>query len=182
MIRLEPVVLSGPEGTLPLWMIRLYRSAFPPEERRSVDSLTRLAATDPRFSIFRIVSSGGADSGFVTLWDFGAFRYVEHFAICHELRGAGTGAEVLRLLKEATPASPLVLEVEPAGSTPEADRRIRFYRRAGFALHDRFPYLQPPYSAGLSPVELTLMSSGPLPLPLGQVSETLHREVYGTPE
>lgn len=154
----------------------LYLDAFPPEERRPWSTIVAPASqAGPRLMF---VSDGGDTfAGFVTLWDFGAFVYIEHFAIDPSIRGRGTGARVLARLADMA-GRPLVLEAEPvADDNPMAARRIGFYQRNGFALlgHD---YVQPPYQPGLPPVPLRLMSTDAA-IDAAAVERTLHSEVYG---
>ena len=61
-------------------MLDLYLSAFPAEERRDVSDLVRLMRGEPRFHVLAAYDEAGF-AGFITYWDFSAFRYVEHFAI-----------------------------------------------------------------------------------------------------
>ncbi|MGM9865461.1 MAG: GNAT family N-acetyltransferase, partial [Muribaculaceae bacterium] len=109
--------------------------------------------------------------GLVTVWEFDGFSYVEHFAVQPGLRGAGVGSWVLSQLRE-----PVILEVEPAGSTPEAERRIRFYERNGFRVLD-VQYVQPPYSPELPELELKLMLRGDIE-DIDAVIKTIHKNVY----
>ena len=71
-------------------MLDLYLSAFPAEERRDVSDLVRLMRGEPRFHVLAAYDEAGF-AGFITYWDFSAFRYVEHFAISDVCRGKGYG-------------------------------------------------------------------------------------------
>lgn len=149
--------------------LQLYTGAFPEEERRPADNLV---PDDKAFAMYNIAIPGEPVAGLITLWDFGTFRYVEHFAIDPTLRGQGVGRAVLDALE-----GPLLLEVEPAEMSSEATRRIAFYERAGFRVLD-FPYIQPPYSAGLPSVELRLMVRGDIGVDAARAAEILHARVY----
>ena len=105
-------------------MLDLYLSAFPAEERRDVSDLVRLMCGEPRFHVLAAYDEAGF-AGFITYWDFSAFRYVEHFAISDACRGKGYGGAVIEHVKSATDL-PILLEVEPP-VTEQAVRRIRFY-------------------------------------------------------
>lgn len=158
----------------------LYHSAFPAEERRPWNKFTEVASRDPRFSINAVIGSDGEEAGFITSWDFGSFLYIEHFAVDPSRRGSGIGALALRSFVDSCGGRPVVLEVEPpTPDEPMTLRRIGFYSRNGFTLHDDFAYIQPPYSPELPEVELRLMTSGPALPDLREIATTLHSEVYG---
>ncbi len=115
--------------------------------------------------------------GFIAVWDFPEFLYVEHFAVNPEYRNQGIGAEILKEIITLFD-KPLCLEVEP----PENEitrRRIGFYERNGFHLNE-YPYIQPPISAGKNPVPLMIMSSRKelSENEFNIIKETLYREVY----
>ena len=152
----------------------LYESAFPPEERRPWQALCELPA---EFSIYGITCNGEM-AGMLTLWLFdNEMAYIEHFAVFDHMRGSGMGAAALSKIRDLASPLPVVLEVEPDGTTPFAARRIAFYSRNGFDAYD-YEYIQPPYSAGLPSVRLTLMSTDPS-LDPGKIASRLHCDVYG---
>ncbi|MDE5662369.1 MAG: GNAT family N-acetyltransferase [Muribaculaceae bacterium] len=153
---------------------RLYMESFPPEERRPWEGIVNPESEyGPDLCH---LTDGESYAGFMTLWDFGTFRYLEHFATMPELRGRGIGCMWMKKLIESS-SSPVVLEVERPGDNDMAERRIGFYRRCGMYLLD-YDYIQPPYAPGLPEVPLLLMSSDPA-LDPAAVAATLHREVYG---
>ncbi len=155
---------------------RLYLESFPPEERRPWAQIAH-----PRKSagpeLLMISDSAGEFAGFMTIWRFPEFIYVEHFAIEPSRRGTGIGGEAISLLT-ARETLPVVLEVErPDPEFPLTEKRIQFYARNGFKILP-FNYIQPPYAPGLPEVPLMLMSTLPSLDPYA-VSCTLHSEVYG---
>lgn len=161
----------------------LYLRAFPAEERRPLHILSRLLE-DPGSGVELYLIEDGESpavpAGFITLWTLGCgVRYVEHFAIRPELRGGGIGAAAPALLPHD---SLIVLEVEMPAN-PLACRRIEFYRRTGFTLHDAFRYVQPPYSPSLPEVEMKLMTRGNFPqgITICDIANSLRAEVYGAP-
>lgn len=143
----------------------LYFASFPPEERRDWDDLTNKIKQGQ----IKLKSFPG---GFMTLWNFGDFRYIEHFAVKPELRGNGIGGEILDSL-----TTPLVLEIEPKHANPEAQRRAQFYVRHSFTVHEDFPYLQPPYAPELPSVPMVLCTRGEVP-DLKQIVSLLQQKVY----
>ena len=115
--------------------------------------------------------------GFIAVWNFPRFVFVEHFAVNPECRNKGTGAEILKKIITLFD-KPLCLEVEP----PENEltrRRIGFYERNGFYLNE-YPYIQPPISEGKNPVPLMIMSSGKelSENEFNIIKKTLYHEVY----
>lgn len=152
----------------------LYHEAFPADERRPWEDFCALVRERECFEPYGIYR---ADRwvGFITLWRLGAERYVEHFAVLPGERGTGTGSAALALLD-----GPLILEVEPPVDAA-TEARVRFYRRAGFILHDDVAYVQPPYAPGLSAVPLMLMTRG-LDRALhadDELIRSIKRQVYG---
>ena len=162
---------------IPVELRTLYFDSFPPEERRSWESIMEL--TDDRSSPFSmtVILRDGMTAGFITWWRLGGARYVEHFAIISAMRGGGLGGEAIRNFVAAVPM-PVILEVEPSGSNDMADRRIAFYERCGFTGHRDFEYIQPPYSPGLPEVPLMLMTSDK-GVDLGTTAGEIRRRVYG---
>lgn len=152
----------------------LYLAAFPPEERRP---WPQIADTETMPRLWGLYNNEGMFAGFITVWTFERYAYVEHFAVSASQRGSGIGAAAMSALKQAL-GIPVVLEVEPpTHPDPMAPRRIAFYERCGFTLLD-YDYVQPPYSAGLPSVPLRLMSSDPT-LDPADIEHTLHTQVYG---
>lgn len=157
---------------------RLLTDAFPKDEHRPLDAFRRLADDDSRFNVI-LLSDGAAPVGFITVWDFDDFRYVEHFAILPEMRCHRYGARALETLL-ASDRRPVVLEVE----MPEDElttRRVGFYTRCGFAMLPD-DYIQPPYRPGGASLPMKIMAWAPDGVRVPSFSHirlTLHREVYG---
>ncbi len=154
--------------------IALYESAFPMDERRP--TADELALADKRFEL-RTIRHEGAYAGFITLWHFDTFVYVEHFATLPELRGHGIGSRTLQMLRHES-AQPIVLEVElPENDT--ARRRIAFYQRAGFDTMPQ-PYEQPPYTAERNGLPMCIMTTANDTSDqfFNQIKRTLYSEVY----
>lgn len=163
---------------------RLYLDAFPPEERRpweDVVSRHRLCLMEPspRFSLLGIYTDHF--TGFITIWRFADFDYIEHFAIDPQKRSQGLGgAAISAILSGFCAGRVVVLESEPAHYGLMACRRLDFYRRCGFTVHKGFEYIQPPYAPGLPAVPLLLLTAGEdQNISLSNLTRTLHHEVYG---
>lgn len=157
----------------------LYLNSFPPEERRSWESVKQLIQADSAAYDLKVVLLNDKFAGFIASWQLGDFCYVEHFAVVSHLRGNGIGAEVIRCFVAQCGCS-VVLEVELPQTGEMACRRIDFYKRNGFVEHSDFAYTQPPYNKGLPSVTLMLMTANaPHDISLQHVSKCLHRDVYG---
>ena len=93
------------------------------------------------------------------------------------LRNKGYGKDVLEIIKEGN-KKPIVLEAEEP--TDEMSiRRISFYQRAGFVMHE-YPYLQPPYRKGEQWFPLKLMTFGNIDMQKMyiHIKEHIYKKVY----
>lgn len=148
---------------------RIMQASFSDDEYRPYDEQLALFE-EPEYRIYYMPAIGmervGNHSignftmhaaGFLAVWEFESFIYIEHFAVDPALRNSGTGSAMLQeLVKQYQ--KPICLEVE----LPEDEltrRRIGFYERNGFVFNE-YPYIQPPISKGKSPVPLRIMTYG----------------------
>ena len=129
---------------------RIMQASFSGDEYRPYDEQLALFE-EPEYRIYYM------PAGFLAVWEFESFIYIEHFAVDPALRNSGTGSAMLQeLVKQYQ--KPICLEVE----LPEDEltrRRIGFYERNGFVFNE-YPYIQPPISKGKSPVPLRIMTYG----------------------
>ncbi len=159
------------------WRVyHLLSSALPQNEMRTRSEQEKLL-DDNRYVLLCAIEEDTI-IGFIALWQFAEFIFIEHFAIDEFMRGKGIGGEMLDYLKGEFNL-PIVLEVELPGSTAEASRRIEFYKRHGFHLNE-YEYFQPPMQEGFELLPLKIMSS---PLPLSEdefksVKRNLYKDVY----
>ncbi len=142
---------------------RLYESAFPRKERRTLrDHLRALA--DPRFHADAIREEGRL-VGIVYWWRYDERTcYAEHLAVSPALRGHSIGSRAFAEFCARHPR--VVLEIDP----PEDEisvRRLGFYRRLGFVENPQ-EYLHPSFSAPFETHPLVLMSR-PEPMDDGEV-------------
>ena len=154
----------------------LYEYSFPPDERRSWDSVIKGGEKGP--VLYALYDGDSPPAvGMVTLWNLEKFLYIEHFAVHEAARGQGIGGKTLAAIKEQYAGKTIILEVEKAETSPEARRRISFYERNGFrTISDT--YIQPPYRPGLPAVPLNIMASRAVEN-VAAVEKLLQREVYG---
>ncbi|MDR2913662.1 MAG: GNAT family N-acetyltransferase [Tannerella sp.] len=136
---------------LQIW--NLYKSSFPPEERRQLRTQKKMM-NNPLYH-FEIITDNDVFVGFILWWGFEDIRYIEHLATSPRLRGNGYGLRILEnfISKSDTP---ILLEVEHPDSEINK-RRIGFYRRIGFILNKHL-YKHPPYKKGGEYVSLMLMT------------------------
>ncbi len=118
-------------------------AAFPYEERRDISD-QRECLNNKFFKFFEIFDNEN-DVGFIALWDFPEFVFIEHIAIDEEVRAGGYGSKTIELVKE-TYKKPIILEAE-APETEQQIKRIRFYDRLGFKINS-YDYEQPSYHGG----------------------------------
>lgn len=162
--------------TVPDTIKSLYESSFPFDERRPWEATRCLINQADETYNFMIIKQSGRPIGMAVIWRFELFDYCEYLAVVHSKRGVGIGSKVLKLLL-AKRKTPLVLEVEPPSQDPMTIRRIEFYKRNGFTLHEAFEYRQPPYHAEGKPLRLMLMTNGP-EIDLDAVTAIIHKNVY----
>ncbi len=118
-------------------------TAFPLEERRT-DFDQKNCLNESNFRFLEILDDGN-DVGFIGLWVFNEFVFIEHLAIDSDKRNTCYGSKALNLVKEQF-NKPIILEAE-APETEQQIKRIRFYDRHGFKVNP-FDYMQPSYHGG----------------------------------
>ena len=154
----------------------LYESAFPADERRSLDS--QVVLFNNKLYNFTVAIKSGLIVGFLATWRLNGFVFIEHFAVLEKLRNQGIGTKILK--RYISQIDRVVLEVEkPENSL--AKRRIGFYKRLGFCLNYFDGYVQPPYEAGKESVPMFLMT---FPEEINgfdfqKIKSQIHRMVYG---
>ena len=149
---------------------RIMQASFSDDEYRPYDEQLALFE-EPEYRIYYM------PAGFLAVWEFESFIYIEHFAVDPALRNSGTGSAMLQeLVKQYQ--KPICLEVD----LPEDEltsRRIGFYERNGFVFNE-YPYIQPPISKGKSPVPLRIMTYGEAITreTFEEIKNVLYRSVY----
>lgn len=114
---------------------RLYLSAFPPEERRSLFSLWLLSTMRPGVSL-DVYLDKTALCGFSLTVDSEKYLYISFIAVDPALRGKGCGSQMLEHLHQSHPGKAMLVEVEApeetASNYTQRVKRIAFYQRNGF--------------------------------------------------
>lgn len=150
--------------------------AFPDVEMRTYEEQKRLLK-DPSYTIYIEEDETAQICAFLGVWELEDIIFIEHLAVASTMRGSGIGRVFLQSFLQAM-KKPMVLEVEH----PESDiakRRIGFYQRLGFHLHEQF-YLQPPLRSDAPYYPLYLMS---YPASLDEagfcyIRDALYQQVY----
>lgn len=157
---------------------KLYIESFPANERRPVLELHHVMEDDDRFAVYLLINEEEVRSGFITLWNFDTFLFIEHFAISPEQRNSGTGTKSLEALFSET-TLPLVGEIELPESSDFAARRGKFYKKNGFDIWD-MEYSQPPYIDGFDDIPMKVLTYRNLNFPdnFEFVRDIIHKNVY----
>ena len=168
MITLTPLE----DSDHPHFAQELFESAFPYEERPDFDELENRGNNFH----FKVATSDDDPIGILTYWVFDDFVYVEHFAICEELRNNGFGKAVfLNFMMQYE--GQIVMEVElPHDETSE--NRLEFYSSMGL-YRNPFDYSQPSYHGDTTNVPMTIMSKFELDDDeFEEIRKTIYKEVY----
>lgn len=153
-----------------------YIDSFPETERRDFDLFCKLLTNEERFRLY-VILYNEEYAGFITLWQFEGFYYVEHFAIDSAFRSGGIGSVAMTKVKDMLDTN-IILEVEdPIDDLTK--RRVRFYEALGFCIVDA-NYKQPPYREGDSWYDMKLMSFGELEMKkeYERVRDCIYEYVY----
>lgn len=133
----------------PTWEV--YVASFLDFERRDQEE-QREIMVHPRYR-FSAVMCEAQPVGLLSWWVLDGFVFVEHFAIAASARSSGLGARALALLKTHVKV-PILVDVEPLGSDPYAERRVAFYQRQGFHYSAEAVTLPPYLGKGTAPSNL----------------------------
>jgi GNAT superfamily N-acetyltransferase len=178
----QPV--TDPTAPAYLFAERTLQTLFPREEYRDLPVWRDYVSHRSEFHLL-VAYDEARPVGLLSYWDFGTFRYVEHFGVAPEWQGRGYGSQLLQRFIQCFvqgfnqgAALPVVLEGELPTST-QARRRIAFYERQGFRLWPHV-YAQPPYRRGDAPVPMSLMGYGwEDESQFEKVRDTIYQAVYG---
>lgn len=135
------------------FVMELFVSAFPPEERRPECDQINMIKDEKLFGCETVLLDG-KPIGFFSYWSFPDFVYIEHFAISDLCRNQGHGTEILKHMFLVFNL-PIVLEIE-LPDNDIAKRRMDFYMRNGFEILSK-SYIQPPYPSRKDSVPMYLM-------------------------
>lgn len=154
----------------------IMEKSFPPDEYRSYQTQKDLL-NNPNFKTYLFCDEDDNIKGFITVWQFNNFAFIEHLAVAPNCRNKGIGSKILDEIIKTLPFQ-ICLEVE-LPNTQIAKRRIEFYKRNGFYLNSH-PYTQPAYSKEKNEISMILMTTQ---RPINQTEfnnfkATIYKEVY----
>lgn len=157
-------------------VFNLMLEAFPASEHRTRQAQQDLLSRK-EYRIY-VAELDGKICGFLALWCFDDFLFLEHLATDSAVRNQGIGRSLLENLQNQTDRR-IILEVEPP-KDEMTRRRIGFYERNGFTFND-YPYVQPSMAQDRPAIPLHLMSTGgPLtPEEFRFFRDQLYHNVYG---
>src|SRR5690554_4789317 len=110
----------------------LMEVSFPRDEYRNYEDQKALLSNSS-YTIYVVYDEIHAIKGFMAVWDFDEFAFIEHFAVSPKFRNNGMGKEMLSQIVKVL-GKRLCLEVEEP-DTIMAKRRIGFYERNNFFLN-----------------------------------------------
>lgn len=152
----------------------VFETSFPIDERPVFEALS-----ERNNEMFHpnVVYINEYPVGIFNYWILDKYTYVEHFATAYSCRNNGYGHLIMKYFLENRASKCVVLEVEkPLDET--ARRRIRFYKRLGFAENSQ-NYLQPSYHIGGNSLPMTIMSTSVLSSDeFEKVKKLLYKHVY----
>ncbi|MDG4653634.1 GNAT family N-acetyltransferase [Chryseobacterium arthrosphaerae] len=131
-----------------------YTTTFPVDEQRDQQQFLDLFS-NPKVGFMSVVHESEA-VGYLILWELGSFVFVEHFEVFEAFRSKKLGSHIMTHLLENYPK--IILEIEPAELSDDAQRRYSFYQRNSFELIDT-TYVQPSYGEGKQSLNLWLLAN-----------------------
>ncbi len=132
---------------------KIYEDSFSADEKRDFE-LHKECIKKKEFS-FNAVFCNEKICGFISLWEFNDFIFMEHLAVKKELRNKGIGKEIVCKIKEKNEKMIILETLKPEDDI--SARRIAFYERNAFVIND-FDYVQPSYGKGKESVPMKIMS------------------------
>ncbi len=156
---------------------QILEASFPVTERRPYEKQVALLE-EPLYQIYVLKEDESEQiQGFMAVWEFENYTFLEHFAVNPECRNGGFGSIMIQKLLELS-ENPVFLEVE-LPDTELAIRRIGFYERNGL-FYNAYPYMQPALTEGCEPIPLRIMTSGHAveEEQFHEIAKLVYREVY----
>ena len=133
---------------------------FPHTEKRTYHDHINAFKKFKNFIIEALADDNNKITGMLTWWEFDDCIYGEHLAIVDGYKGQGYGKIMQGRMQSIADSfeKPIIFEIEPPCSSPQAKRRLDFYLRGGFVFNEHIKHFQPTYNAGDTPLEMNIMS------------------------
>ena len=120
-------------------IIKLYKSAFPKEERKPLGLIKKLVKQG-KADVFAVLDDKGRFSGEVITVVGKDTVLIDYLAISEKCRCLGYGSKVLSFIREIYGGKTVILEIEdpsePSDNAPERIKRKSFYLKNGFCVLD----------------------------------------------
>lgn len=157
-------------------VFEIMESSFPTDEIRTFSEQKELLKRK-NYRIF-VFKEDEKIIGFIAIYLFKEFVFVEHLAVDKNYRGKQIGTALLKSVGKKEDEV-VCLEVE-LPTTALSERRIEFYKRNGFFLNE-YEYFQPSISQGKKKIPLLIMSKNRLlkKEEFENIKDKLYEEVYG---
>lgn len=123
---------------------RTYECSFPEFEKRTKRDQIKVLE-DNRYKVYAI-SDEGNYVGFITLWEFNKYCFIEHLAIDPINRGKSYGKAIINKLQSQHQDKIIILEIDPP-IDDISKRRLKFYEGLGFIISD-LHHFNLPYRKG----------------------------------
>lgn len=111
----------------------MYERAFPPGERRPIETLLKRGGEEGDFIAFY---DGSVFCGFANLLTWRDITHILYFAVDEDLRGMGYGTRALETIRSLKPENRILADIEVAypgsGNNEQRIRRKEFYLRNGY--------------------------------------------------
>lgn len=121
-----------------------YECSFPEFEKRVKRDQIKVLE-DNRYKVYAILDNKDY-VGFITIWDFDKYCFIEHFAIDPINRGKSYGKEIIKKIQSLYSNRIVILEIDPP-IDDISKRRLKFYEGLGFIISD-LHHLNLPYRKG----------------------------------
>lgn len=132
----------------------LYEISFPLYEQRTEEQQQQ--AFDSMRYRLDVYLDDDRLIGFVSYWVWADYFYIEHLAVCPQMRAKGYGCRILTELNVRGKRR-LLLEIDPIKDDISA-ARLRFYERAGF-VQNPVVHVHPPYREGADGHSLIVLTT-----------------------
>ncbi len=120
-------------------IIKLYKSAFPKEERKPLALIKKLVKSG-KSEVFALLDNKGHFAGEVITIVTKSIVLIDYLAISEHCRSLGYGSKALSFLKEIYNNKTIILEIEDpeevSDNTPLRLKRKDFYLKNGFHILD----------------------------------------------
>jgi ribosomal protein S18 acetylase RimI-like enzyme len=149
-----------------------YSTTFPEDERRDWYQFVKLFSNPNTKIIFVLHET--QNIGYLIIWELSSHTFVEYFEVFPQFRSQKFGSHITEYLFKNFPR--IILEIEPAHTSEDAQRRYSFYQKNGFRLIDEM-YVQPSYGEDKKAIDLWLLANY-TPENIKEIKDEIYDIVY----